>query len=54
MVSWLMGVVGFPGRRHFTLDSLQAAHPKRGLHVVSVQLVPGVLPIGYVEAVVAR
>lgn len=51
-VSRLMGLVGFPGQRRFALDSLQRALEARGLRVVSAQLVPGALPIGYVEAVV--
>ena len=52
--SWLasrvFSVSGFPGHRRFTLRSLDDALEENGLDVIRSELLPGLIPIGYVEA----
>jgi 2-polyprenyl-3-methyl-5-hydroxy-6-metoxy-1,4-benzoquinol methylase len=52
LLSRVMGLTGFPGRRRFTLTTLAAALEARGATVERARLLPGVLPIGYVQCVV--
>ena len=49
MTSAVMSLGGFPGRRRFTLDSLQEALVRGGLEVRRSTLLPGLLPIGFVS-----
>lgn len=49
-VSGVMGLVGFPGQRRLTLASLEALARAQGLEIESQELLPGLLPIGYVAA----
>ena len=51
LVSRVLALTGFPGQRRFSLASLERAVRDAGLNVVRTELVPGILPIGYVEAV---
>jgi ubiquinone/menaquinone biosynthesis C-methylase UbiE len=51
-VSRLMALTGFPGHRRFTSASLREALEREGLRVVRSESLPGLIPIGYVEAVV--
>lgn len=48
VVSWLMGVCGFPGERRFNIQSLAAAVRDSGLSVVEAEVIPGRLPLGFV------
>lgn len=50
VVSRLMAFRGFPGRRRFTLATLRSALHAAGGDVTRAELVPGLIPIGYVEA----
>ncbi len=54
-VSWLLSrlfaITGFPVHRRFTIESLCAALEENGLQVVKFESLPGLIPIGYVEAV---
>ena len=54
-VSWLLSrlfaITGFPVHRRFTIESLCAALEENGLRVVKFESLPGLIPIGYVEAV---
>ncbi len=54
LVSRLLSLTGFPGQRRLSLAGIETAVRAAGLTVVRSELVPGVLPIGYVEAVKAR
>ena len=49
-VSGVMGLVGFPGQRRLTLDSLEALIAQRGFQIKERELLSGLLPIGYVVA----
>lgn len=53
-VSWvlsrLFAVSGFPCHRRFTTRSLRSALEDKGLQIVRTELLPGLIPIGYVEA----
>ena len=53
LVSRLLAVTGFPGHRRFTLQSLKTALGDNGLRVVRAELLPGLIPVGFVEAVFA-
>jgi ubiquinone/menaquinone biosynthesis C-methylase UbiE len=50
LVSRVLAVSGFPGHRRFTLRSLQSGLEENGLKVVNIELLPGLIPIGFVEA----
>jgi phosphatidylethanolamine/phosphatidyl-N-methylethanolamine N-methyltransferase len=50
LVSRLLTVSGFPGHRRFTLRSLRGALEENGLEVVETELLPGLIPIGFVTA----
>ncbi len=51
LVSRILAVSGFPGHRRFTLQSLQSKLEENDLTVVNFELLPGLIPIGFVEAV---
>ena len=48
--STVMGMAGFPGQRRFTVDTLAEAVARHGLDVRRHQVLPGLLPIGFVSA----
>ena len=48
-VSRLLRLTGFPGRRRFSARSLQSTLEGVGLHVTRSELLPGLIPIVYVE-----
>mgnify|MGYP001817327224 CR=1 FL=1 len=50
LVSRLLAVSGFPGHRRFTMRSLRGALEDSGLQVVRAELLPGLIPIGFIEA----
>lgn len=50
MVSRLLALTGFPGHRRFKVSSLRAALEDEGVHVRRWERLPGLIPIGYVEA----
>lgn len=52
LVSSVMGVFGFPGQRRLSLASLVEAVETSGLQVQRAECLPGLLPIGFVSAVV--
>jgi phosphatidylethanolamine/phosphatidyl-N-methylethanolamine N-methyltransferase len=49
LLSRLLALTGFPGQRRFTLRGLQAALAAAGVQVSRAELLPGLLPMGYVE-----
>lgn len=51
LVSRLLVVSGFPGHRCFTMQSLRSTLEDNGLHVAHAELLPGLIPIGFVEGV---
>jgi len=51
LLSRLLAVSGFPGYRRFTMQSLRNALEANGLQITRTELLPGLIPIGYVEAV---
>ena len=50
LVSRLLAVSGFPGQRRFTMRSLRGALEENGLQVARAELLPGLIPIGFIEA----
>jgi phosphatidylethanolamine/phosphatidyl-N-methylethanolamine N-methyltransferase len=50
IVSRLLAMTGFPGNRRFTGRSLVLALQSAGYRVLQTELIPGVIPIAYVEA----
>lgn len=51
LVSRLLAVSGFPGYRRFTMRSLRGALEENGLQIARAELLPGLIPIGFIEAV---
>jgi ubiquinone/menaquinone biosynthesis C-methylase UbiE len=51
LLSRLLAVSGFPGYRRFTMQSLRNELEANGLQIAHTELLPGLIPIGYVEAV---
>ena len=51
LVSRLLAVSGFPGYRRFTMRSLRGALEDNGLQIARAELLPGLIPIGFIEAV---
>lgn len=51
LVSRLLAVSGFPGHRRFTMRSLRSALEDSGLQINHEELIPGLIPVGFVEAV---
>lgn len=52
MLSRLMALTGFPGRRRFDAAALDAALVAAGFAVIAAEVIPGPLPIGHVVAAV--
>ena len=52
-LSRALALTGFPGQRRFTAPSLRSALESAGLQITRSEIVPGVIPIAYVEAVAA-
>ena len=50
LVSRILAVSGFPGHRRFTMQSLLQALGDNGLQIVRAELLPGLIPIGFVKA----
>ncbi len=54
-VSWLLSrliaVTGFPVHRRLTMQSLRDELEANGVQIVRAELLPGLIPIGYVEGV---
>lgn len=50
LVSRLLAVSGFPGQRRFTMQSLRGVLEENGLQVARAELLPGLIPIGFIEA----
>ena len=50
LVSRILAVSGFPGHRRFTMQSLRQALEDNGLQIVRAELLPGLIPIGFVKA----
>lgn len=50
LTSRMMGLVGFPGQRRLTLEGLVEILTGRGLRIHRSELLPGLLPIGFVSA----
>ena len=50
LVSRLLAVSGFPGQRRFTMQLLRGALEENGLQVSRAELLPGLIPIGFIEA----
>jgi len=48
-LSRLLAITGFPGKRRFRMDTLRAALEGAGLVVTRMELIPGIIPIGYIE-----
>ena len=48
-VSRVLAVTGFPGHRRFTARGLQASLESASLQLTRAELLPGLIPIGYVE-----
>lgn len=54
IVSRLLALTGFPGNRRFKLATLKRALEDSGLTLERVEILPGVIPIGYVEGTFGR
>ena len=50
VISRTLAVTGFPGHRRFTAQRLRASLESVGLGITRAETLPGVIPIGYVEA----
>ena len=51
LVSRLLAISGFPGHRRFTMQSLRSALADSGLQISREELLPGLIPVGFVEGV---
>lgn len=49
LLSRLIAISGFPGHRRFTMQLLRSTLEDNGLRVTRSELLPGLVPIGYVE-----
>lgn len=49
VTSRVLAVTGFPGHRRFTLSTLRSAMETAGLSTTRTELLPGLIPIGYIE-----
>jgi ubiquinone/menaquinone biosynthesis C-methylase UbiE len=52
VVSRALALTGFPGHRRFTHRSLQASLEEAGVQIKRVELLAGLIPIGYIDGVV--
>ena len=48
LVSRLLAVSGFPGHRRFTIQSLRNALEENGVQIARAELLPGIIPVGFV------
>jgi len=51
LVSRLLAISGFPGYRRFTMQSLRIALEENGVQITRAELLPGLIPIAFVEGV---
>jgi hypothetical protein len=51
LVSRVLAVSGFPGHRRFTMQSLRKAFEENSVEVVRSELLPGLIPVGFVEGI---
>ena len=51
LVSRVLAVSGFPGHRRFTMQSLRKELEENSVKVVGAELLPGLIPVGFVEGV---
>lgn len=51
LLSRVLAMTGFPGERRFTSGTLRRAVEEAGFRITRAELLRGLLPIGYVEAV---
>lgn len=55
MLSWVvsraLAVTGFPGHRHFTAKTLRLEVESGGVRTTRMEVLPGLIPIGYFEGV---
>ena len=52
MVSRVLAVTGFPGYRRFTFRGLREAVEESGFRISRSEMLPGLIPIGYVEGTI--
>lgn len=50
LISRLLAISGFPGHRRFTMGSLRGVLEEYGIQITRAELLPGLIPIGFVEA----
>jgi hypothetical protein len=50
VISRIGSLFGFPVKRRFTTDSLRAALERAGARIDRIETIPGIIPIGHVEA----
>lgn len=50
LLSRLFAVTGFPGHRRFTAASLRRALEDNGLQVTRAETLPGLIPVGFIQA----
>jgi phosphatidylethanolamine/phosphatidyl-N-methylethanolamine N-methyltransferase len=53
-LSRLLAVTGFPGHRRFTVQKLRTAVERSRIHATHVEVLPGLIPIGYVDGTTPR
>lgn len=51
MLSRMLSLTGFPGRRRFTSTTLRAEIAAAGFNLTRTETIPGPIPVGYVEGV---
>ena len=51
LVSRVLAVSGFPGHRRFTMQSLRKALEENSVKVVGAEILPGLIPVGFIEGV---
>ena len=51
LFSRVMALTRFPGHRRFSIKSLRAALESAGLQIARAEVIPGLIPIGYMEGV---
>ena len=51
VISRVLAITGFPGRRRFTSRSLRAELEKAGLRIDRQETVPGLIPMSHVDGV---
>lgn len=51
LVSRVLAVSGFPGHRRFAVQTLRSNLEENGLEVIQMELLPGIIPIGFIAGV---